>query len=71
MWMHAGGSGKTSHGVKYVDARSRTDKRGEQRAEKLRKKSGAKGKSQKGGGHVAKAGIVKKKHKAKSHTSRR
>ena len=27
-----GGAGKTGHGVKFVDARTRTDQRGEQRA---------------------------------------
>ena len=40
-----GGAGKTGHGVKFVDARTRTDQRGEQRAEKLRKKAKKSGSS--------------------------
>jgi len=62
----AGSSGKKGHGVKFVDARSRTDKRGEKRAEKLRKKSG----KSKGASPGAKKSIVKKK-KSRAHTSRR
>lgn len=74
--MQAGSAGKKAHNVKYVDARSRTDKRGEQRADKMRKKSSSKRKSGgqkpskgKGGGQGPKKSVVKKK-KVKAHTSR-
>ena len=70
----ASGSGKQGHGVKFVDARTRSDKRGEQRAEKLRKKAkkggSSKPKGPTGGGRVAKKAIVKKKHTATAHKKR-
>ena len=54
-----GSSGKSSHGVKYVDARTRSDARGEKLAEKKKKKAGKGSTNGKAGS--ARGGVEKKK----------
>ena len=56
----AASTGKQGHGIKYVDARSRSDSRGERKAEKEKKKSGG-GKGSKKKGVAAGSGVQKAK----------
>jgi len=71
----ASGSGKSGHGIKHVDARSRSDKRGKERAEKMKKKGTGKNyKGKNGSGGKSRSGPAKsivKTKKSKSHTTRR
>ena len=60
----AGSGGKKSHNVKYVDSRTRTDTRGEKRAESKKKKGkggASPGQEQRKGRHQHKKGHYKRK----------